>query len=83
MAPVAQVTPYLNRLVTLLKQNASATLEIYCKSGLLSVNFSHEIGSVEETPVKTSSTYSDVLKSNSKLNRLRKRAAERDEKIKN
>lgn len=83
MAAIAHLTPYLNRLVTLLQKNASAKLEIHCKSGHLSVNFSHEIGSVEETPVKTSSTYSDVLKSNSKLNRLKKRAAERDEKIKN
>ena len=72
MAAIAQVTPYLNRMVTLVKQNASAKLEIHCKSGLLSVNFSHEIGSVEETLSKTSSTYSDVLKSNSKLKRLKK-----------
>ena len=59
MAAVAQVTPYLNRLVTLLKQNASATLEIHCKSGQLSVNFYHEIGNVEETSAKLSSTNSD------------------------
>jgi hypothetical protein len=83
MAAIDHLTPYLNRLVTLLGKNASAKLEIHCKKGQLSVNFSHEIGIVEETPAKTSFTYSDVLKSNSKLNRLRKRAAERDEKIKN
>ena len=83
MAAIAHLTPYLNRLVTLLQKNASAKLEIHCKSGHLSVNFSHEIGSVEETPAKTSSTYSDVLKSNSKLKRLKKRAAERAEKANN
>ena len=83
MAAVAQVTPYLNRLVTLLKQNASATLEIHCKSGLLSVNFSRVFGSVEETPAKLSSTFSDVVKTNSQLKRLKKRAAERAEKANN
>ena len=83
MAAVAQVTPYLNRMVTLVKQNASAKLEIHCKSGQLSVNFYHEIGSVEETPAKLSSTYSDVVKTNSQLKRLKKRAAERAEKTKN
>ena len=72
MAAIAHLTPYLNRLVTLLTKNASAKLEIHCKSGQLSVNFSHEIGSVEETPAKTSSTYSDVLKSTSKVKRLKK-----------
>ena len=72
MAAIAHLTPYVNRLVTLLQKNASAKLEIHCKSGQLSVNFSHEIGSVEETPDTISSTYSDVLKRNSKLNSLKK-----------
>ena len=83
MAAIAHLTPYVNRLVTLLQKNASAKLEIHCKSGQLSVNFSHEIGSVEETPDTISSTYSDVLKRNSKLNRLKKRAAKRAEKANN
>ena len=48
-AAIAHLTPYLNRLVTLLEKNANAKLEIYCKSRQLSVNFSHEIGRVEET----------------------------------
>ena len=74
MAAVAQVTPYLNRMVTLAKQNASAKLEIHCKSGQLSVNFYHEIGSVEETPAKLSSTYSDVVKTNSQLKRQKKKS---------
>ena len=82
MAAIAQLTPYLNRLVILLQQNAKAKLEIHCKNRQLSVNFLHEIGSVEETPSKVSSTYSDVLKKNSKINRLIKRAAERAEQSK-
>ena len=83
MAAIAQVTPYLNRLVILLKQNASSKLEIHCKSGELSVNFYHAFGSFEETPAKLSSTFSGVVKTNSQLKRLKKRAAERAEKANN
>ena len=80
------ISPYLNRLVAINKQKATAKLELCCKDGKVVVNFQHDLGLIEETsPIPQSElpAYSDILKkgvSTSQLNRLQRRAEERAEK---
>ena len=83
-----QIAPYLNRLVLLFNQNATAKLEIGCSKGRVSVNISQDLGALSKTPATHQAEkqkFSDVLKksvSPSKLRRLKKRAETRAEKAK-
>ena len=83
-----QIAPYLNRLVLLFNQNATAKLEIGCSEGRVIVNISHDLGALSKTPATHQSEkqkYSDVLKksvSPSQLRRLKKRGETRAEKAK-
>ena len=83
MAVEAQLAPYLNRFVILLRQNSVAKLEISCSNGKLNVNISHDMGLVEQATPHPPPSYKEVLKKNlkrSQINRLQKRAAERADK---
>ena len=88
MSVQEQIAPYLNRFVLLFNQNATAKLEIGCSDGKVSVNISHDLGAVVKTaPVQNpeQKQYSDVVKKAprpSQLNRLKKRAEARAEKVK-
>ena len=79
-----QLSPYLNRFVTLLKNRASAKLELQCQGGKVTINIFHDLGEVEETVPKPflKPTYTDILKNNvnmSQQKRLQRRAAARAE----
>ena len=83
MAVEAQLVPYLNRFVILLRQNYVAKLELSCSNVKLSVNISHDIGLVEQATPYPPPSYKEVPKKNlkrSQINRLQKRAAERADK---
>ena len=78
------LSQYLNRFVTLLKNRASAKLELQCQGGKDTRNIFHDPGEVEETVPKPfpKPTYTDILKSNvnmSQQKRLQRRAAARAE----
>ena len=79
-----QISPYLNRLVALVKNRANAKLELHCKDGRITVNISHELGEVEETVPETivKPSYTDILKRNvnvTQQKRLQRRAVARAE----
>ena len=75
MAVEAQLAPYLNRFVILLRHNSVAKLELSCSNGKLSVNISHDMGLVEQATSQPPPSYKEVLKKNlkrSQINRLQK-----------
>ena len=85
MSVEAQLAPYLNRFVILLRHNSVAKLELTCNNGKLTVNISHDIGVVEQASPKpiTPPSHNEVLKKNlnrSQTNRLQRRGADRAEK---
>ena len=61
-----QLSPYLNRFAALLKNRASAKLELQCQGGKVTINIFHDLGEVEETVPKPflKPTYTDILKNN-------------------
>ena len=83
------ISPYINRFVNLIHQNATAKLELSCTGGKVKVNILHDLGEVEDTSPKLATphpTYSDALKKNvrlSQINRLQKRAHLRAEEARN
>ena len=81
-----QLSPYLNRFVTLLKNRASAKLELQSQGGKVTINIFHDLGEVEKTVPKDLSkpTYTDILKDNvnmSQQKKLQRRAAARPKKL--
>ena len=52
MSIAANLAPYLNRFVILLRQNSVAKLELGCQNGKLTVNISHVMGVIEQATPK-------------------------------
>ena len=83
------ISPYINRFVNLIHENATAKLELSCTGGRDKVNILHDLGEVKDTSPKLATsppTYSDALKKNvrlSQINCLQKRANLRAEEARN
>ena len=48
------ISPYINRFVNLIHQNATAKRELSCTGGRVKVNILHDLGEVEDTLPKLS-----------------------------
>ena len=83
-----QVNPYLRTIIQLVKENATAKLELSYLDGKVTINLLHDLGVVGKASPATAVYQAEnghVLKKNvspSPIIRLHKRAAEKSEKAK-
>ena len=82
MSVQEHLAPYLNRVVILLHQNASANLNIFCRNGKVTINIFQDLGDIPLQSKSVHPIYPKVMKKNikpSQLNRLQRRATTRTE----